>query len=327
MRKLKYILLLFLLSTLIGCANQSATGDQTIKIGVLTMGGSRLDKLNGLRQGLEDLGWIPEHVNFQIYNAQDDEKILAADSAMLLEQHPNIIVVTGVIEAEVVATKIKNYPGIPLVMIGVTSPLDLSLAVDLQTTGIPTAGVDNGYVQLTAKRIELMNLLFPQRPKIVLLYDPRLQASLDALHQAEKTAQVHKYQIEPIPISEDKDLEALAQRPFSAHESMLVLPSYFIENKYRDILNISFSHHTPVMGLYKSEAVAGYTASYGIEYFDQGYQAASLLIRIFHDKKSIPLAMPDSVQLMLNMKSAEKLGVNFSPLGLSYGHKLFTIGG
>ena len=97
-----------------------------------------------------------------------------------------------------------------------------------------------------------------------------------------------------IPVSDGKDWETLAKRLFSPNESILVLPSYFLETKYSDIRNISFAQKIPVMGLYKSEAVAGYTASYGIEYFDQGYQAASLVIQIFHEKKSIPLAMSDS---------------------------------
>lgn len=326
MRKLILVLLVILLSTLTGCTNQPTETEQTVKIGVLTMGGTRLDKLSGLRKGLQDLGWTDEHIDFQIFNDQDDEKKLDIDSSKLLDGRPNIVVVTGVIEADAMATKIKEHPGIPMVMVGVTSPLDIKLAGDLEATGTPVTGVDNGYVKLTAKRMELMHLLFPNRKKLILLYDPRLQASLEALREAAKAARAHAFLIEPIPINTDRDLAALAKRTFYPDESMLVLPSYFLEQKNSDILKISLAQKTPIMGLYKNEAIAGYTASYGIEYFDQGYQAASLVIQIFHEKKSIPLEMPDSVQLMLNMEAAQKLGETFSPLGLSYGEKLFTIG-
>jgi len=61
---------------------------------------------------------------FRFLTPKDDENKLNEDSGKLLEEHPNIVVVTGVIEANSVAKKIKGYPGIPMVMIGVTSPVD-----------------------------------------------------------------------------------------------------------------------------------------------------------------------------------------------------------
>lgn len=325
MGRSQYLLaLLLLLITIAGCAGRQLPPDRPVKIGALVMGDSRTAKTDGMREGLQELGWTGDRISYLIYNAKDDEKKLQADAQDLLAQNPDIVAVTGAIEAEAVVRELRGKTPIPVVMIGVTSPLELKSAfADL---GVPVTGVDNGHVELTGKRMELLRLLFPERHRLLLLYDPRLRVSLLALERAREAARTSSWLIEPVPVSSDQDLATLSQRPFSGQESMLTLPSYFLEAKAREIRDISWRKGAPVLGLYQTEAEAGYTGSYGISYYDQGYQAARLVLRTLQSRAGdIPFEMPDSVQLILNTKAAEKIGVTFSPTGLTYGEKIHTI--
>ncbi|MHB1405271.1 MAG: ABC transporter substrate-binding protein [Desulfitobacteriaceae bacterium] len=329
MRKLSGLLwlmliLLVLTETLAGCAN-SGVAAVPARIGVLTIGDSRMIKVQGLQKGLQELGLTGAEVAFEIFNAKDDQKKLAEEALKLVQGLPDVIVVTGVVEAEALMEKLAGSKPIPVVMIGVTSPKDLQLIKGYEELGIPVTGVANGHVELTGKRMELLYLLFPQRSHILLLYDPRLRASVLALERARQSVQ-DSYSIEPIPISNDQDLESFRRRSFSARDSILVLPSYFLEARFREIRDISLQKRVPVMGLYESETEAGFTASYGLSYFDQGYQAARLVIRMLKGEAAgIPFEVPDSVQLKINVQAADYIGESVSPVGLSYGEKVYTI--
>lgn len=317
------VLIVFIGLVLSGCTSPAKEEELPITIGVLTMGESRNAKFEGLRQGLSELGLVEPQINFSLFNAYDNEEELEAGAQGLIRQKPDVLVAAGVIEAEALARNLKGKPVISVVMIGVTFPSSLQAVFSEQ--GIPTTGVDNGHIELTGKRMELLRLIFPNRDRFLLVYDPRIKASTLALQQAQEVAKSNHYNIEPIPIAGDYDLTKLTKRSFSSKEAMLILPSYYLESRFREIRNLSLAGRIPVMGLYDTEAEAGYTASYGISYFDQGSQAARLVVRMVKEKRSIPFEMPDSVYLKLNLKAVEQIGESVSPVGLSFANKIYTV--
>ena len=318
-----FILLVLTVVSLNSCSRSPRGDSAPLKIGVLIMGDSRTAKFEGLRQGLSELGLTESEVKYTLFNAHDDEKKLETCAQELIGQKPDILVAAGGIEAEVLARNLKGRPIVPVVLIGVTSAKNLqALFID---QGIPVTGVDNGHIELTGKRMELLRLLFPKRTKLLLVYDPRLSASNLALQEAQEVVRAYSYTTESIPVSVEKDLLQLKKRSFSPQEALLILPSYYLESIFREIRTLSLRERIPVMGLYDTEVEAGYTASYGIPYWDQGYQAARLVMRMAQEKRSIPFEMPDSVYLKLNMKAVEQIGENVSPAGLNFGEKIYTI--
>nr|WP_269432693.1 ABC transporter substrate-binding protein [Effusibacillus lacus] len=319
--------MVLLISSLLGCTRRVESDDPQIRIGILTIGSSRAEKIEGMRKGLQEMGWTDKQVDYRIHDVNNNQERLVEGAKDLLALRPNIVVATGVVEAEAIFEAMKNTPPIPVVLIGVTSPSELELKNRFHASGIPVTGVDNGHVELTAKRIELLRELFPERQSVVVLYDPRLRASMLALQKANDAAQQFDWKIEPVPVQNDRDIANLRSRIFTKGESMLILPSYYLELKYKEIRDISFKTRTPVMGLYETETYAGYTASYGISYFDQGYQSARLVARMMtsKDNSDIPFEKPDVVQLKVNMKAIEQLDIAVSPIGMSYSEKIAVI--
>lgn len=321
------ILMLLGFALLTGCTNTLTGTDQTVRIGILMIGDSRTAKIEGMKQGMKDLGWTGQQVEYVIYNAKEQQERLLAGAQSLIDQNLNVLVATGVVEAQFLVEAMRGKSTTPVVLLGVTSPVELELKKSFADAGIPVLGVDNGHVELTGKRMELLRLLFPERDRILVFYDPRLRASLLALQKARETAALHSWQIEPVPVSNDSDIQSLHTRSFGDKESILILSSYYLESKYREIRDLSFQKKVPVMGLYETEMLAGYTASYGISNYDQGNQSARLVIRALDRQNpgNLLFEMPDVVRLKLNMQAAAKLGVHFSPLGLTYGEKISEI--
>ena len=307
--------------TLSGCSAQSSSPPVT-KVAVLVADSTRTAKFEGFKQGMAELGYGEGQISFRVLNAEGNSQNLAAEAGELVRQAPDLLVATGFAEAEDFLAASGETSKIPVLMIGVTSASQL--ADQFKARGIPVTGVDNGHEELTGKRLELLKLLFPDRSKILAVYDPSVQASLNAL------AQVHKILgsqslYEDIPVSETLGLSRLQSHDFGKNEMMLLLPSYTIENDVGEISKLELRERIPVMGFYSTEVDAGYTAAYGLSYFDSGYQAARLAIRMLKEKKSIPFDMPDSVQLEVNRAAVAKIGEKLSSIGQSFAVQVDTI--
>ncbi|OLN29492.1 ABC transporter substrate-binding protein [Desulfosporosinus metallidurans] len=306
-----------------GCSPLSPPSRVT-NVAVLAADQTRIVKFEGLKQGLSELGYGKDRMHFQILNASGDSKKLVMDAQELVRQAPDLLVATGVAEAEAFLLSLTPKSRIPVIMIGVTAASEL---VDrFQAKGISVTGVDNGHVELTGKRLELLQLLFPDRSKFIVVYDPNIKASLQALEKIRDVLGSEHIRYEAVPVSEDIGLSKLQEHSFQKNEAIFLLPSYFIENRYREIRDLELKYRTPVMGFYDTEVSAGYTAAYGLSYFDQGYQGARIAIRMLKEKKSIPFDMPDSVELRINRQAIEKIGEKVAPVAQSFAEPVDTIG-
>ncbi|MED0672233.1 ABC transporter substrate-binding protein [Aneurinibacillus aneurinilyticus] len=299
-----------------------------VHIGILAAGDARLEKVAGMKKGLNDLGLDTPNVVFSIYNAKNDIAELKKQAKYLIGQGPTIVVGTGVAEGLAIAEAMGPETRRPVVLIGVTSPGVSDIQSVYQAKDIPVTGVENGYIELTAKRMELLHLLFPDRKRFVVLYDPDVKASKLALECVEAAAAKYSYSFEAVSIGRDADIKQFSLRHFTEQEAILTLPSHYIESKNQVIQQICLQKRVPIMGLNETEVKKGYTASYGLSYESQGYQASRLVLRMLHEKsgKSVPFELPDTVSLKINVAAAEKAGLSFSKIGLSYGEDVFAGG-
>lgn len=312
---------------LAGCSI-SREEQTAVHIGILVAGDTRLEKVEGMKKGLNDLGMDTRNVAFSIYNAKNDMAELKKQAERLIEQGPDIVVGTGVAEGLAIAETMELGAKCPVVLIGITSPGVSDIQSAYQTKGIPVTGVENSYIELTAKRMELLQLLFPNRERFVVLHDPGVKASELALERVEETAARYGYSFEAISIRSEADIKQLSQRHFTVHEAILTLPSHYIESQNRAIQQLSTQKRVPIMGLTETEVKKGYTASYGVSYENQGYQASRLVLRMVNEKssKTVPFELPDTVSLKINVAAAENIDVSFSRIGLSYGEDIFAGG-
>lgn len=317
----------FVVCLLAGCS-ASSPEREPLRVGILVAGDARLEKAEGMKQGLRDLGMQEKEVIYKIYNAKNDIQELARQAQKLVGENVDVVVGTGVAEGMALAQEMKSATRKPVVLIGVASPHASEIQALCQRKGISVAGVENGHIALTPKRMELLRLAFPHRDQMVVLYDPNVKASEWALVLAKETADQQGYAIDTMPVGEDADIKRLYERSFTKRESILILPSHYIEAQTAAIQQLSLQRKVPVMGLNEAQVKAGYTLSYGVSYEHQGYQAAKLLLRMVGEEPrvGIPFEMPDIVALKINFATVDKIGESVSKIGMSYGDDVFTGG-
>ena len=289
------------------------------QIGILISGPERMEKVKGLKEGLQNLGYIEGmNVSYIVKEAKNDMNLMKRYANELDQLNLDVIVAGGAIEAKFFK---ENKQGkTPVIFLGVANAGQLDLVDDYKKPNGRMTGVENGHIELSAKRLELFPMLVPSVQKVHVIYDGQVDASLLSLEQVKKSAKDQGIEIHPISISNPKQLEQFKQVQFDKNDGILVLPSFYLEEISPQLSNIAFQKKTPIFGVNINDVKNGFLLSYGVPYYDQGFQCSSMVSRILQgqEPKDIPVEKPNTVRLMANPKTEKELNIHFSKNGSAF---------
>ncbi|HHW06461.1 MAG TPA: ABC transporter substrate-binding protein [Clostridia bacterium] len=333
MKRFKVWLVLLLVVALVpGCGLATGAGpDRPIhRVGVLVGTDFRLAKVEGLLDGLPVYGYVPgENVELVIKNAQGDNSQLGRLAQELADAGVEVIATAGRVETEA-AKEAVQAAGIPIVFMGLTGLREEGLVQDLLHPKEGLTGVHNDHAALSGKRLELLVKLLPGIKKVLVLYDPQVVPTREALRATRAAAEKTGTGIVEAPVTTPQDIEAVLDRVEGEVQGILLLPSVFLESTgARALAPLALKLGLPVMGVEYSEEVQGLFAIYGITPYDQGYQAARILAKVLsgHRAGDIPVEPPSVLKLTVNLEVAAQLGLSPDPLLLGFADLICGEGG
>ena len=302
--------------------SNDVTTNKPYQVGILISGSERLTKLEGVKKGLQDLGFIEGiHIEYFVKNSNHDLAQMKKYAEELAQDNYDVIIAGGAIEA----TYLKKTEGsTPVVFLGVAAVTELDLVKNLQQPEGKMTGLDNGHIDLSAKRLQLLHLLLPDTKRVVVIYDENIDASLISLEKVEKTARDLQSVVISFSVSNEQQFEELKQFSFQKKDAVLVLPSYYLEKISKEMGQMGIEKNLPIFGVNSSDVDNGILLSYGVSYFDQGYQCANIISRVLNGQapSEIPVETPDSIQLLVNGDTQEKIGVILSSIGQAYAEEV-----
>jgi putative tryptophan/tyrosine transport system substrate-binding protein len=125
----------------------------------------------------------------------------------------------------------------------------------------------------------------------------------------------HSLTVEPIvsPVRTEAELEqAIAEVGRDQVGGAIVLPDPFTAAHRELIITLAARHRLPAVYPLRSFAASGGLTAYGIDRIDLHRRAASYVDRILKGTKvaDLPIQMPTKFELVINLKTAEALGLN-----------------
>lgn len=285
------------------------------RIGVLLTGDSRIAKLEGLKEGLADLGYERESLEFIVYNSYDELESLSDLAQQTILADPDIIVPMGAIETLTIKQEMERLgENIPVVFAGISAPIELGIIDDHRNPGGMFTGIDNNHLNLSAKRLELLTKLVPEIDRVIVLYDGSIDVSVMSLDIVKEAAAQLQVAVQAFDTHDENLFEQMegAVRP---NDGILVLPSYNIESLSKQITDFARNHHVPSMGIFEKDVENGFLAGYGSPFFDQGYQSARQVSLILqgNEPSVIPVELPDTIKFLINDKVRGQLGIELDP--------------
>jgi len=268
----------------------------------------------GFRDGLKEFGYVEGRtVVFEPRALKGDMTRARAMMAELVRQKPDLLLCVSD------ACRKENQT-IPMVFVQVGDPVRIGLVETIARPGGNVTGIANLRADLTAKRLELFKEIVPSLQRVLISYDPREKEERDSLTFARNAAARLGLTLLERPAAARTDIEAgLAELDEGGRDGILIVQSGTNLNIPGRSLEVATSNNLPAMYPSSFWANFGALASYGADQYAQGRQAARLAHKILTGTppREIPAELPDRIELIVNLKTASRIGLRISPLVMS----------
>jgi putative tryptophan/tyrosine transport system substrate-binding protein len=295
-------------------------------IGVLWHAGSSEEEkfpLAQFRAGLNDIGYV-EGQNIVLENrfpAEQPERFdaLAAD---LVRIKVDILFTVTRLAALAAQRATKT---IPIVFMSVADPVGSKLIDSLARPGGNITGLANMALELTPKRFELLKEVVGLS-RAALLVNATDPAGVRYVELSNQVVGPLGVTIEPVEVRTPNDFErAFSEISKKGLQGVVTTQDGLIYNEQPQMFRLALEHRLPLIGYSREMAVNGALISYGPNNALMFRRAATFVDKILKGTKGpadIPVEQPTKFELVINMKTAEALGLEISPLIISRADEL-----
>jgi len=275
------------------------------------------------RQGLGEEGFVEgQNVAMEFRWAEGDYDRLPALSDELARRGVALIAATGgTMSARAAKAATKT---IPILFVAGSDPVKFGLAESVSRPGGNATGVSVVTTPLVKKRLELLRELAPNVSSIAMLSNPgstsfAFERDLAAENEREETAAAARLagvRLLMLEAGTDADLE----RGFDAvvndgARALLVSADPFFTDRRNAIVALAKRHALPAIYPWRQYTAAGGLASYGPSISEAYRQIGRYAGRILKgaNPADLPVQIPTTFELVINMQAASALGLAVSP--------------
>ncbi|HEY9854092.1 MAG TPA: ABC transporter substrate-binding protein [Stenomitos sp.] len=283
------------------------------RIGYLDQGsaarsGSYVD---GLRQGLRDLGWVEgRNIAIEVRFAEGKTDQLARLAAELVRLKMDLIV-TSTTPAALAAKHATTT--IPVVIGFAADPVGSGIVASLAHPGGNITGWTHSGLELRAKYLELLKEAVPEATRVGVLWNPANPVHRPSLKVIEGAAQRLKVELHLAGVQDPKEIErAVSALVGKGVQALVVFPDGMFQTQTPQVLALAARHRLPALYGLREYAELGGLMAYGANIAEMHRQlSASLVDKILRGAQPahLPVAQPTEFDLLINLKTAKTLGL------------------
>lgn len=269
--------------------------------------------LEPFRQELRALSWVEgQNINVDYRWTEGRSEQAPELVAELIRLNVDVIYTQGNNAAR--AAK-QATTKIPVVFTTRADPLATGLVSSLARPAGNLTGLGGG-VQPT-KRLELLREMVPQISRVAMLWNPENPSHRIQLEDLDRAATILGFTVQRIQVRTPADIDRAFTAMAQEHaKALLVLGDtlFFVQRKR--IVDLAAKHRLPAIYNRKEYVKAGGLMSYAANKIEQERRAAVYVHKILKGAQpgDLPVEQPASAELVLNLKTAEALGLVIPPM-------------
>jgi putative ABC transport system substrate-binding protein len=272
---------------------------------------SRAGGLDPFLEGMARLGYQPGK-NFELderwgENSREKLERLALEA---LARKPALFVSQG--PALQLARKL---PGALPVVFGTSGdPIEMGVAATLARPGGNLTGVTFLSYALVGKRVELLHEVAPDARRLAVLSNPEHGGDAKELAATREAAMGLGLQVSHYPVTNAQQMEGALAAAARA-EALVVHPDALMVEQRAAIARFSLERRVPVISGWAAIAEGGGLMTYGPNLQECYRRLAYFVDRILRGARpgEIPIELPSTVELVVNLKTAKALGITVPP--------------
>jgi putative tryptophan/tyrosine transport system substrate-binding protein len=267
--------------------------------------------LAAFRGALTKLGWT-EGGNLKVelrWAGYDPDKMKTFAKDLVNLRPDAIFSVT----TPVTGALVRETQTIPIVIANVADPIASGFVTSLGRPGGNVTGFALYEPGMGGKWLELLRQIAPGIRRVALLFNPATTVPVKFyMSSIEAAASSFAIQASTAPVNAKDEIEgviaALASNPGAG---LIAMPDLFNTINRDLIIALAARYRVPAIYFFRAFADSGGLISYGGDFAEQYPAAARYIDRILKGEKpgDLPIQMPTKVALVINLKTANALGL------------------
>ena len=270
-------------------------------------------RLMVLLEALKELGWVEgRNLRLDVRWGPDDPDRYSSQAAELVFMAPDVLIAPT---SFTLAPLLRATRSVPIVFIGVIDPVGGGFVSSLGKPGGNATGFVAFEYTISAKWLELLKEIAPQVTRAAVLRDPATASGIGqfAAIQAAGAVGIDLSVINLHDVAAvEEAIKAFASGP---NGGLVMTASGFGANHPALIVTLAAKYGLPTVYAFRYFIAGGGLISYGPDLIGLSRSAAGYVNRIFRGEKpaDLPVQAPTRYELVVNLKTAKKLGLSVPP--------------
>ena len=292
------------------------------RVGVLFIGGRDQPHLESFKQGLRELGYVEgKNILLEYRYAEGKYDRLPKLTEELVRDKVDVIITTSSISARAARQVTKT---IPIVMTS-GSPVERGLAESFSRPGGNVTGLSVFALELSGKRLELLKEMVPKMTRVAALWSTSENESVLGFKETEEAAKTLSLRMQSVELGEAGEIEkAFADLTKTQVDALVIVLSPLVTLHSKRIVELALKQRLPGMYPTRQFAEEGGLMAYGPLVGDLYRRAATYVDKILKgaNPANLPIEQPKKFDLVINLKTAKKIGLTIPPNVLARADKV-----
>jgi putative ABC transport system substrate-binding protein len=270
--------------------------------------------LEAFLEGMRALGYVEGQNLVMEYRAAEGQyERLPALAAELVRLPVDVLL--AVITPAALAAKDATTT-IPIVMMGVGDPVGIGLVASLARPGGNVTGLTSLQSELVGKELEFLKEVLPTVSRVAVLWNPANPAHARHVRVADVAAQALGVQLHLVEARDPEAFDGAFAAMTSAHAgALLVLGDALVFEHRRRLAELAVTSRLPTVHNIRPYVEAGGLMAYGPSWPHLWQRAAAHVDKLLKGAKpaDLPVEQPTTFELVINLKTAQALGLTMPP--------------
>jgi ABC-type uncharacterized transport system substrate-binding protein len=295
------------------------------RVGALSGGGptpGQDPRMEAFLEGMHALGYVEgQNLVLEYRGAEGQYERFPALAAELVRLHVDVLLV-GPTSAALAAKDATTT--IPIVMAGVGDPVGSGLVASLARPGGNVTGLSVLQPEVVGKQLEVLKVVLPTVSRVAVLWHPANPGNALGVKAADVEAQALGVQLHLLEARGPEAFDSAFAAMTRAHAgALLVLGDPMFRQHRSRLAELAATSHLPTMhqvaSVRRACMEAGGLISYGVDIRENHRRAATYVDKILKGAKpaDLPVEPPPKFELVINLKTAQALGLTIPPALLS----------
>ncbi|WP_172369477.1 ABC transporter substrate-binding protein [Sporosarcina jiandibaonis] len=260
---------------------------------------------DGFKKALEDAGL---DVEYDEQNAQNDMGNNTTIATNLVNSDVDLIFANSTPSAQAVAGATKD---IPIVFTSVTDAVSAELIESMESPGGNVTGTIDLHPDAIPNTMKFLKDELGAK-NIGMVFNAGEQNSRAQVESVKEILEEMDMKVVEASVSTSAEVKQATESLVGQVDAFYIITDNTVVSALESVISVAEDNEIPMMVAEFDSVKRGGLGAYGFEYYDIGYEAGEMAVKILKDETKpadIPAQYPQNLKFVVNKDAADKMGV------------------